>query len=65
MDNQAGCAEQALEYNLFRFQVITQAFRRLDQLIGVPYGIEPCRRREREAIYRNSKETCGMDSTVR
>jgi hypothetical protein len=25
----------------------------------------PCRRREREAIYRNSKETCGMDSTVR
>ena len=21
--------------------------------------------REREAIYRNSKETCGMDSTVR
>ena len=25
----------------------------------------PCRRREREAICRNSKETCGMDSTVR
>jgi hypothetical protein len=25
----------------------------------------PCRRREREAIYRNLKETCGMDSTVR
>ena len=25
----------------------------------------PCRRREREAIYRNSTETCGMDSTVR
>jgi len=23
-------------------------------------GIDPCRRREREAIYRNSKETCGM-----
>jgi hypothetical protein len=28
-------------------------------------GIDPCRRCEREAIYRNSKETCGMDSTVR
>ena len=25
----------------------------------------PCRRRESEAIYRDSKETCGMDSTVR
>jgi len=25
----------------------------------------PCRQGEREAIYRNSKETCGMDSTVK
>ena len=30
------------------------------------YGSQnPCRRREREAICWNSKETCGMDSTVR
>jgi hypothetical protein len=27
-------------------------------------GFESVLRREREAIYRNSKETCGMDSTV-
>jgi hypothetical protein len=35
-------------------------------LVWRPYGeSNPCRRREREAIYRNSTETCGMDSTVR
>ena len=34
--------------------------------LGVPYGNRTrVARREREVIYRNSKETCGMDSTGR
>jgi len=49
----------------FSLQFTYKQFRAVIQVWRPVRESNPCRRREREAIYRNSKETCGVDSTVR
>ena len=48
----------------FSIQVYWKEFQKGIQVWRPVRESNPCRRRESEGIYKNSKETCGMDSTV-